>query len=152
PLPDDFRIDPVKALVPLLPLALLFLVSPSPWQVIEVPRDWLVGKDGGVYESRLIATAMLVGLVAASLTAPAKAWEVARVFFEGTGYAFTHIVSLIIVAMAFGEGIKVSGVGALLARGIGLAPALLWPSAATLTVGFGWVSGSGMATTQALFG
>ena len=42
----------------------------------------------------MIGAAMLVGVVAASLVAWQSALGVAKAFFDGAGYAFTHIISL----------------------------------------------------------
>ncbi|MFO0930306.1 MAG: C4-dicarboxylate transporter DcuC [Gemmataceae bacterium] len=92
----DLPINYVKAVVPLLPLVLLFLTAvPPPVRAIDVPREWLVAEGAaGSYDSRLIGLAMLVGTVVAALTSPAKAGGTARAFFDGAGYALTHVTSL----------------------------------------------------------
>src|SRR5262249_7054366 len=76
----------------------------------------------------------------------------AKAFFEGVGYAFTHILSVIIVANCFGKGVEESGLAAHLHDAIEGAPGLLLPAAAALPLGFAWVCGSGMASTQSLYG
>jgi DcuC family C4-dicarboxylate transporter len=150
-----FRVNYVKALVPLVPLVLLFLTGP-PLRLIEVPRDWLTDPnkagDAANFASRLIGAAMLIGVVAASAVAPAAAPGTARAFFEGAGYAMTNIVSLIVAAACFGKGVEGIGVKDALGRVVGARPGLLLPAAGVLPLGFAAVCGSGMATTQALFG
>jgi DcuC family C4-dicarboxylate transporter len=95
---------------------------------------------------------MLVGVVAAALTDWRKSGATAQRFFEGVGYAFINIVSIIISAVCFGAGVQASGLAAALGRAIAAAPGVLLPSAAGLPLGFAWVCGSGMASTQSLFG
>jgi DcuC family C4-dicarboxylate transporter len=147
-----FRINLLKALVPLLPLALLFLTAlPPPLRALTVPREWLVPGKRGSFDSRLIGAAMLIGVVAAALTDLHKAKGVALAFFQGAGYAFSNVVSIIVCANCFGEGVKESGLAAHLERAIAIIPHLLFPTAAVLPAGFAWVCGSGMASTQSVY-
>lgn len=147
-----FRINLVKAAVPLVPLVLLFLTT-GPLQQFEVPGEWLLipKEKPELFDSRLIGAAMLVGTVAAALTEWRTGLDTARVFFEGAGYAFTHIIAIIVAASCFGTGVEAIGLAAVLAQAIELFPGLLLPTAAGLPLGFGVVSGSGMAATQSLF-
>ncbi len=150
-----FRVSYVKAAVPLVPLVLLFVTGP-PLNLIEVPRDWLTDPakpaDAANFNSRLIGAAMLVGVVVAAAVAPRSGLGTAKAFFEGAGYAMTHIISLIVAAACFGKGVEGIGVKEALGRAVGARPALLVPTAGLLPLGFAAVCGSGMATTQALFG
>ncbi|HEV2946269.1 MAG TPA: hypothetical protein VGX70_02765, partial [Gemmataceae bacterium] len=103
--PPEFRVNLIKALVPLVPITLLFLTGP-PLQVISIPKNWLIDVDrpGDLlhFDSRLIGAAMLVGVVLAAAVGGASAWDSARAFFEGAGYVLTHIISVIIAATCFG--------------------------------------------------
>ena len=56
-----------KAFVPILPLVLLFLVSP-PTAVLPFPEEWLVAsaEAPGLFSSRLVGAAMLVGFAVAT--------------------------------------------------------------------------------------
>lgn len=172
PLMPAFRVNLFKAAVPLLPLALLFLVAP-PFQVIQVPQEWLVGgKEASVllkeaseklgdpkyrdaalnpFDSRQIGAAMLIGVIAAALTDRHKALGAAGAFFEGAGYAFTHIISLIVAATCFGEGVKLIGLDQVVGAVIRALPHFLLPAAGFLSLGFAFVCGSGIASTQSLF-
>ncbi len=153
-LADTFRINPLKAFVPLIPLLLLFLTAvPPPFRLLEVPRHWLVaeGARPDAFDSRLIGAAMLVGTVVGALTTPGKAGRAAKVFFEGAGFALTNITSLIVAAGCFAKGVEDAGLAAPLGRAIAGAPRLLMPLAALLPLGFAWVSGSGMASTEGLY-
>jgi DcuC family C4-dicarboxylate transporter len=150
-----FRVNYVKAAVPLVPVVLLFLTGP-PLRLIDVPHEWLTDPakagDAANFNSRLIGAAMLVGVVAAAAVTPAAAPGTAAAFFQGAGYAMTNIVSLIVAAACFGKGVEGIGVKDALGRMVGAWPGLLMPAAGLLPLGFAAVCGSGMATTQALFG
>ncbi|MBL9124214.1 MAG: C4-dicarboxylate transporter DcuC [Planctomycetaceae bacterium] len=154
---EPFRINYAKALVPVLPLVLLFLVSP-PTGIFELPAEWLVGQgeDAGLFSSRLVGAAMLVGFVVAtaisllfdrgSVVSPAT-----RAFFDGLGFGFREIISIIAVAACFSEGVLQVGIGKLIQHGVTLMPQLLLPVAGYLTMAFAVLCGSGIAATKGLF-
>lgn len=157
---DTFQVRWLKAAVPLLPVGLLFLtgaplhlVLPDEVkQYLTVPPDWLTtAATRASYGSRLIGLAMLVGAATAALTSWRTAPISTHAFFEGTGYAFARIISIIVAASCFGEGVKLIGLAELLQESIRRWPGLLMPAAGALPLAFGWVSGSGMAATQSLF-
>jgi DcuC family C4-dicarboxylate transporter len=187
----DFRVNPFKATIPLLPLILLFLTGP-PLNLLAIPTGWLVpvpqrvpapvalipalappagfpgavpwpvlttadvaapvpGAVLGLFSSRLIGAAMLVGVVVAAVSSWRSALQVPRAFFEGAGYGFANIISLIVTANCFGEGISLIGLADLIGHVTQLLPWLLLPSSGAVPLGFGVVCGSGMASTQSLF-
>ena len=135
-----FRVNPVKALVPLLPL--LILSSDSVFGTNPVL--------GSIEGPPRILAAMLIGVVAAGLTCPRSVGGLAPSFFEGAGYAYYHVISLIVAASTFAEGVRLSGLIELLIRSI--AP---WPHLAMI-VGLvaPWclavVSGTGIAPAVAV--
>ena len=151
----SFVINPLKAMVPLVPLLLLYLAAP-PFEVLQVPLDWLEDlpkgqAPAGRFESRLIGTAMLAGVAVAALATWSRAGGVAAAFFEGAGYGFANIVSLIVTATCFGKGIEIVGLAQALGDLIQLMPGLLIPAAGLFSLGFAILCGSGMATAQSLF-
>jgi DcuC family C4-dicarboxylate transporter len=175
-----FRVNLLKAAMPLVPLVLLFLTGP-PLRLIEVPRDWLADRvpaplpsTEGLSEetaavlkesharaertaseqanSRLIGVAMMIGVLLTSLVAYSTAGQTAKAFFEGTGYAFTHIISLIVVATCFGKGVELVGLDKLLGEVLKSVPMLLLPAAGAMPWAFALLCGSGLATTQSLYG
>ncbi len=169
PLPDgrgsdknSFRINPLKAAIPFIPITLLFLTAlPEPIRLFHVPMEWLVdvkhfqGTESQLrssFDCRLIAAAMLIGVAAAALTDRRHLNRTALTFFEGVGFAFAQIISLIVAASCFGEGVKQIGLANLLGRALEAWPSLLVPAAIGLPASFALLCGSGMATTQSLFG
>jgi C4-dicarboxylate transporter, DcuC family len=142
-------INPFKVLVPIVPLAILFITGP-PWYVVRIPTEWLA-VDGSKYDARLIAIAMLIGVAAAALATPSKAKDSFKQFFEGAGYGFATIVSIIVTANCFGEALRNAGLAKLLGSAIQDSPALLTPLALFAPWLFAMISGSGMASTQSLF-
>ncbi len=156
PLVDDFRIDLWKAAVPLVPLALLYVTSfPLHW--VQVPPSWIEtplanGAPSDRFQTRLIGAMMLVGVVVAALASPSKSGGVARAFFDGAGYGFGQIVSVIVVANCFGTAIKLIGFAEAIRVLIHAAPQAIVALAGAVSLGFAALCGSGMATTQSLFG
>jgi C4-dicarboxylate transporter, DcuC family len=156
PAPDSdapFTLSYVKAMVPLVPLVLLFVVAP-PLRLLEVPQSWLVGplepSSPGPFESRLVGLAMVVGTIVATLAA--RTGGTVGAFFEGAGFALTNIISIIVAAACFGEGVKLLGLHGSMGDLIVAVPDLLLPLAGVFPLAFGFISGSGMAATQSLFG
>ncbi len=151
------RINLLKAMVPLVPLGLLFASGlPAPYNLFEVPEAWVTLPKGGqrdpAYGSRLIGLAMLVGVGAAMAATPFKSRACVKQFFDGAGYGFANIISLIVTANCFGAAIRESELAAELGRVIRTFPRLLEPLAAFVPLAFAAVSGSGMASTQSLYG
>jgi DcuC family C4-dicarboxylate transporter len=150
----EMRVNLVRAMVPLVPLVLLFLAGP-PLNLLHLPERWVVAVPGPVkdprYETRLIGLAMLIGVVAAGLANPRVGRGVPKAFFEGAGYAFTEVVSLIVTASCFGKAVEMVGVARLIGEGIAEVPGLLIPVAGFVPLAFGSLSGSGMASTQSLY-
>ena len=148
----------LKALVPLVPIALLFATGlPEQYKLFDVPDQWVIDRkaDGTrdpAYNSRLIGLAMLVGVIVAAGVTPGKARDCVKEFFTGAGYGFANVVSLIVTATCFGKAIESAGLAKLLGEFIQQSPGLIQPLAAFVPLSFASVSGSGMASTQSLYG
>jgi C4-dicarboxylate transporter, DcuC family len=140
PAAPSFRVNPIKAIVPVVPLAILladFLMDTrSPLRSIEGP-------------ARILA-AMLIGVVAAGLTSRRKAGGLAPAFFEGAGYAYHHVISLIVAASTFAEGVRLSGLIELVIRSISPWPNLAMVVAMTAPWCLAVVSGTGIAPAVAV--
>lgn len=152
----SFRVNWLKAAVPLLPIAFLYLSS-YPFNYLALPPSWIEvpsadGRPSAIFGTRLIGFAMLLGVAAAGLVTPSKVPGLATAFFEGAGFGFAHIVSLIVVANCFGEGITQIGIAESIGGFIHAWPDILIPSAGVLSLAFAALCGSGMATAQSLFG
>jgi C4-dicarboxylate transporter, DcuC family len=150
------RINVFRALVPLIPLAILYLQG-KPFHLFDVPDRWLFvtvveGKRDPRYSTRLIGLAMLIGVLVAALSRPGQIKQVPKAFFDGAGYAFAEVISIIVVASCFGKAIELTGLAALIGRAIGLVPELMTPMSGLVPLAFALLSGSGMAATQSLYG
>jgi C4-dicarboxylate transporter, DcuC family len=134
------RVNVFKAVVPILPLFLLFadhaLGSGSPLRGLEGP-------------TRILA-AMSIGIAAAAVSSPKSAGGLAAAFFEGAGYAYTHVISLIVVASTFAEAIRLSGLIEVLIRAIAPWPVLAMTVATLAPWGLAFVSGTGIAPAVAV--
>ncbi|HQR42851.1 MAG TPA: C4-dicarboxylate transporter DcuC [Gemmatales bacterium] len=142
----------LQAIVPLVPILLLLVLGP-PLEWLSWPKHWLLGeKDApGLYSSRLIGLSMLIGCMVACLACPRQTGSVARHFFDGAGYGYIHIISLIIIAKCFSQGIKLPGITLVIGHLAEAWPALLIPLAALLPALLAFLSGSGIGATQGLY-
>ena len=126
------------------------LVSTSSGMVItRAAEDDDLGKQ--VATQAFMNKSVLIGTAVATLVGGKWPSGCAAAFFEGAGYAFAHIISLIVVANCFGEGVRQIGLARELSKVILAAPNLLLPLAALVAMTFAWLCGSGMASTQSLF-
>ena len=139
---EDFRIDPLRAAIPLVPIALLLLAYGGvPWLrwLITIPAapDWKPLANG-----LPIVRAMLIGCAVAAMVCWRDVARVGRSFFDGMGAAYGTIISLTITAQCFGAGIAAVGVSQTL-----LDLAARTGSLELLSGGFPWalatLSGSG---------
>jgi DcuC family C4-dicarboxylate transporter len=136
----DFRVNLLKACVPLLPLVILF-------------ADSLMGTASFLHRlegpARILA-AMLLGVAAAALMSFKLAGSLAAAFFEGAGYAYQHVISLIVAASTFAEGVRQSGLVELVIGAITPLPALTNLVAMALPWALAFVSGTGIAPAVAI--
>lgn len=145
------RLNLAKAIVPLLPLALLFMAG-APLNWFHIPEHWIVDPARPEpYVSRLIGAAMIAGSIAAVLVAPSMWRNALRTFFEGVAYAMANIISIITAANCFGAGIKALNLASWVGTMTHVRPGAIWPVAGALSMLFAVVSGSGMAATESLF-
>lgn len=92
---DAFRINPLKAIVPLIPLSLLILGSTG-----VVPP----------FKQLAISHAMIIGAVCGFLVTWTSPQKISKEFWHGAGDAFGHVFGIIICALVFVEGLKSVGV------------------------------------------
>lgn len=129
------RIHPIKAIVPVVPLFLLFADSGlgpySPIASLEGPPK--------------ILAAMLIGIILAGVTSPRVAGQLGTAFFEGTGYAYTHVISLIVAASTFAEGIRQSGLIEMMVKALIGWPTMSLVVSTVVPWALAVVSGTGIA-------
>lgn len=133
------RLNLLKALVPLLPMALLFIVP----TLVQLPQEFS-------NNSVSIAAAMLIAVAAAGLTAPKESGRLVATFFEGVGFAYAHIISIIIVATIFTEGIKANGLIEILTNALAHRPIAAKFASLILPFTLAGVTGSGSAPAIAV--
>jgi DcuC family C4-dicarboxylate transporter len=130
--PETFRLNVVKAAVPLLPLALLFLVPKS-----VIPPEIALNTQ--------IAAAMLVGTAAAGLVVPSRIGRLPGAFFNGAGFAYAHVISLIIAAFVFTESLKATGLIDALTNALASQPLAAIFAAIVVPLALAAATGSGIA-------
>ncbi len=104
------RLNYAKAFLPPLPIALIFLALPK-WNLF--PALLAHYPDGlPVPHAMLIATGVAMVVNRSTLNHQTEQ------FFEGLGFAYTHVISLIIAASCFVAGVDASGLTAILIQAI----------------------------------
>ncbi len=127
----------VQALLPPLPILLLFALLPQ-WRLVPPLAE--------LYPSGVPVSHVMVPCAALAIALHwRKASELTRSFFEGLGYGFANVISIIIAAACFLEGLKAMGaiehLVALLASAGDAAPIVATIAPMALAV----MSGSGTA-------
>ncbi len=97
-----------------------------------------------------ILAAMLIGVAAAGIASPRSFGRLAAQFFEGAGYGYAHVISLIVAASTFAAGIERSGLIELTIRNL-----VPWPKTAlVVAIAAPWclalISGTGIAPAVAV--
>lgn len=136
---EPLKLDPVRALVPLLPVSLLLLAHAG------LPGlGWLLTSSEGTVGAGLpVVTAMLIGVVAAGLLSWRELRAVSKSFFEGMGTAYATVISLTITAQCFGAGLKAIGLAQTLLELVGDNRSLALVLALTFPWALSFLSGSG---------
>ncbi len=91
---EDFKVNLLYALIPLLPLALIILGT---FNVVPVLKKLA------------ISHAMIIGVIAACLVTRTKPGDISNAFFKGMGSAFGHIYGIIICSTVFVAGLTATG-------------------------------------------
>jgi DcuC family C4-dicarboxylate transporter len=150
------RVNPLKAVVPLLPV-LLLLLSHAGFPPLLWLRRPPAGSEWAPLQGALpVVRAMLIGTAAAALLSWREIQAAARRPFDGMGAAYGSIISLTICAQCFGAGITAIGLGEALLGAIGRSAPLAYLLAAGFPWGLAVLSGSGsgpiLAFAQAFLG
>lgn len=133
-LPDSFKVNPVKAVVPLIPLALLVLGN---FQVIPA------------FKQLAISHAMIIGCVCAFAVTWVSPQQISKEFWKGAGNAFGHVFGIIISALVFVAGLKTSGAIDAMTSAMIRSPDLARLSSAVGPFVLGVICGSGDAAAVA---
>lgn len=89
---DDFTPNPLKALVPLIPITILV-----------VGNMWVPAIKMGV------AQAMLIGAICALVVSLSNPQEFSKKFFDGMGKGYADVLGIIIAAGVFAAGLRATG-------------------------------------------
>jgi DcuC family C4-dicarboxylate transporter len=103
------RINPLKAAIPLVPVILLLFVRRILLHYNLMPPILADSSVNKIAEQSTIAAAMLIGVALAAMSSPTKIPSVAAAFFEGAGFVYMHVISVIAAATLFAEGVRING-------------------------------------------
>ncbi len=90
--PADFKVNYLKAIAPLIPLAILIVAS------VWFPK---AGID--------VVFAMIVGTAAIALITLMSPGELSKAFFKGMGSGYAQVIGLIVAAGVFAAGLQTTG-------------------------------------------
>ena len=131
---SDFKVNPLKAIVPIVPLVLLILgssmVGLSPKE-ITVPQ------------------AMFAGIFLAGLVALKNPQEVSKAFFSGIGSAYGDVIGIIVAAGVFTTGMEMIGLTEALISAMERSEAVLKVASSFGPMLIAFLCGSGDAATMA---
>lgn len=131
---EDFKINYIMALVPMLPLIILVLGSTG-----VVP----------LFKKFAISHAMLIGCFAAFLATHKNPAEISKAFFKGAGDGFATVFGIITMALVFVSGVKSLGIIDWMIQEMINTPAIAKVSATVGPFLLGVISGSGEAASIA---
>jgi C4-dicarboxylate transporter, DcuC family len=131
---EDFKVNYLKAIVPIIPLIILILGGMG-----VVP----------VFKKLSISHAMIIGVFITFIVTRANPGKIAKEFWRGAGDAFGHIFGIIICAMVFVEGMKALGLVKALTDTMTTHPALAKVSAGLGPFFLAIICGSGDAASVA---
>jgi DcuC family C4-dicarboxylate transporter len=137
------RINVLKAIVPLVPIVLLMFVRPLLKRYDLMPD---------ITEQATIAAAMLIGVLCAAMTTPRRVGGIASSFFEGAGFAYAHVISVIVAASMFAASIEVNGLIKLMAKSVGHAPTVVMVSSVLIPWLMATITGTAVGTAPLIIG
>jgi DcuC family C4-dicarboxylate transporter len=105
---DVDRVNMFKAIVPLVPILLLLLVRPMIVRAQLMPAALTPSEHNKIAEQATIAAAMIIGVVCAGISTPKQSGKVVAAFFEGAGFVYAHVISIITAAGMFAEGVRIN--------------------------------------------
>lgn len=136
------EISVTKALLPPLPVALLLLLQPG----LQLVPDLLAIYPKGVHVSMvMLVCTLVVVVVTRNGSVRGHVNRLTHDFFDGMGYAFRHVISLIIAAACFIAGLDAVGAIASVAGMLSQQPGFASLLSPVATWGLAVVSGSGTA-------
>jgi DcuC family C4-dicarboxylate transporter len=100
------RVNLFKAAIPLAPIFLLLVVRWLLDHFHKMPEALVTSDANKIGEQAAIGAAMMIGAALAAISAPRQLSKTAATFFEGAGFAFVHVISIIALAMTFAEGMR----------------------------------------------
>ena len=103
---SSFKVNPLKAIIPVVPLVILIVTSSA------MPYN---GKEGLFTTAVTVPQAMFIGIILAGLVSLKNPQDVSRNFFQGVGAAYADVIGIIACAAVFTGGMQA----------IGLTPALI---------------------------
>ena len=130
---DKIKANPIKALMPLLPIILILLSS----------------KQVGIIPYVSVPQAMIYGVILCLIVCRANPGDITKEFFKGMGNAYTSIISILIAAGVFAAGMDAVGLTSSLIEAMKHTQSIARLGATFGPFFVALLSGSGIAGTMA---
>ncbi len=140
------RINLAKALVPIVPIFLLVVVRSLLEKKGWMPEVLTTSDTNKIAEQATIGAAMLMGVVCAALTSPRQSSKIAAAFFEGAGFVYAHVISIIAAAAMFADGVRVNGLIEMMTRHLQHAPAAITTASVVIPWIMACITGTAVGT------
>lgn len=144
------HVNPFKAAVPLVPIFLLIAVKKILIRFDLLPPALTTSPTNEIGEQAAIAMAMLLGVLCAGLTSWRQAPRVAPAFFEGAGFAFAHVITVIAAARMFAAAVEANGLIKLMTPHLQNAPLTLTAASIAIPWLMACVTGTAVGTAPAV--
>ena len=135
----DFKINPLKVLIPFLPIVLIVLASPQ-FNLIAFPKE---------YSGLSILISMMVGTLVCWAVSRLDPGNVTRAFFNGMSWGYGDIMGIVMAAAAFTAGLSAIGLTGALIEAMKNSQSIVKVASILGPFCIGILSGSGDAATIA---
>jgi DcuC family C4-dicarboxylate transporter len=136
------RVNVFKALVPLVPIFLLMVVK----RLVPLPAALIASETNKTAEQAVIATAMLIGVACAALASRKDIGRLPAAFFEGAGFVYAHVISVIVAATMFAEAVRANGLVEMMTVHLKDAPAAVTVASVVIPWVLACVTGTAVGT------
>ncbi len=144
------RVNPFKAIVPLVPIFLLIAVRKLLVNANLFPSALVTSPANPIGEQAAIASAMLIGALCAGLSSWRLISRIPATFFEGAGFAYAHVITVIAAAMMFAASVEANGLIKLVSLHLKDAPTAVLAASVILPWVTACVTGTAVGTAPAV--
>jgi DcuC family C4-dicarboxylate transporter len=115
-------------------------------RLITLPPALTPSESNKIAEQAVIAAAMLIGVACAAVASPKDIGRLPAAFFEGAGFVYAHVISIIAAAIMFARAVEANGLIELMTAHLKDAPAAVSVAGIVIPWIFACVTGTAVGT------